>query len=80
MAIIRVYSQECGIWALSEGFTTGNEGLSSSLQENSLFPFKLEIGGKKNLPCKSNAFAAQGKAGKEQMLRQPGDTAAVCSD
>lgn len=47
MAIIRVYSQECGIWALSEGFTTGNEDLSTSLQENSLFPFKLEIGGKK---------------------------------
>lgn len=73
------YSQQCGIWALSEGVTTGNEGLYSSIQENNLFLFKLEIGGK-ILPCKSKAFAIQGKAGREQMLNQPGDTAAVCSD
>lgn len=73
------YSQQCGIWAPSEGVTTGNEGLYSLVQGNSLFLFKLEIGGK-NLPCKFKAFAIQGKAGKEQMLNQPGDTAAVCSD
>lgn len=38
------YSQQCGIWAPSEGVTTGNEGLYSPVQGNSLFLFKLEMG------------------------------------